>query len=291
MGRILLIGAHGQLGTDLRASLATSGLVALGHRELDVTDAAQVDRVLVDVRPAWVVNTAASHRVDDLEADPRPGFLVNAAAVHHLARAAGGVGARLLTFSTDYVFGGAGEGPYTEDSPPAPLNAYGVSKLAGELLVRNAGPRHVVIRTSGLYGVAGPSGKSSNFVEIMLRLAREGKAIRVVDDQVLAPTYTADLADAVRRFLRADPPGGLYHVASGGGCSWYEFARQIFAFCGIQANLAPTTSEAYGAPARRPRQSVLVGARWAALGLPPLRPWPEALRAYLAAQGHLPGAA
>jgi len=172
---------------------------------------------------------------------------------------------------------------------PAPLNAYGVSKLAGEYAVRSAGTRHLVIRSSGLYGVAGSSGKGGNFVETMLRLAREQKPIRVVDDQVLAPTYTADLAEAVRRFLAADPPGGIYHLTNSGVCSWFEFARRIFALCGLRPDVAPTTSEALGAPARRPANSVLANTRWAALGLAPLRPWPEALEAYLQAKSHLTG--
>jgi len=216
VSRTVLIGANGQLGTDLAAVLAGPDLVALTRRDLDVTDPAAVERVLVALAPAVVVNTAAFHRVDDIEADPHLALAVNGAAVHHLARRCARQGARLVHFSTDYVFGGAGDGPFAEDAPPAPVNAYGVSKLAGEQLVRNADPRHLVVRTSGLYGVAGAGGKGGNFVETMLRLAREGKPIRVVDDQVLGPTYTADLADAVGRLLAADPPGGTYHLTNAG---------------------------------------------------------------------------
>jgi dTDP-4-dehydrorhamnose reductase len=285
---ILHLGAGGRLGTDLARVLAGPDLVALTRRELDVTEPAAVERTVAAVGPAVVINTAASHRVDEIETDPRPAFAVNAVAAHHLARVAARHGARLVHFSTDYVFGGAGPGPFAEDAPPAPLNAYGVSKLAGEHLVRNAGPRHLVIRSAGLYGVAGSSGKGGNFVETMLRLAREGRPIRVVADQVLTPTYTADLADAVRRLLAAGAPGGIYHVTNGGACSWFDFARRIFALCGLDPDLAPTTSEAHGAPARRPANSVLADTRFAALGLAPLRPWSEALRAYLAAKGHLP---
>jgi dTDP-4-dehydrorhamnose reductase len=288
VSRIVLIGANGQLGTDLAAVLAGPGLVPLTRRDLDVTDPAAVDRTLAALAPAVVVNTAAFHRVDDIEADPHLALAVNGAAVHHLARRCARRGTRLVHFSTDYVFGGAGDGPFVEDAPPAPVNAYGVSKLAGEQLVRNADPRHLVVRSSGLYGVAGASGKGGNFVETRLRLAREGKPIRVVDDQVLGPTYTADLADAVGRLLAADPPGGTYHLTHAGSCSRFEFARRIFGLCGLEADLAPTTSEAFGAPARRPRHSVLANTRLAALGLAPLRPWPEALSAYLSAKGHLP---
>jgi len=234
-----------------------------------------------------VHNATAFNRVDDAERDPTAAFALNAVAVHHLARAAERSRARLVHFSTDYVFGGTGAGPFTEAAAPAPPNAYGVSKLAGERLVRNAGPRHLVIRSAGLYGVAGSSGKGGNFVETMLRLGRDGRAIRVVDDQILTPTYTADLAPAVRRLLAADPPGGTYHLTNQGSCSWFEFARRIFALCGLVPDLTPTTSQAFAASARRPANSVLLDTRTPTLGLAPLRPWPDALRAYLQAKGHL----
>jgi dTDP-4-dehydrorhamnose reductase len=284
--RILLIGASGQLGTDLADRLAGPRLVAAARGELDVTDPAAVERALAEVRPAVVLNTAAYHRVDDIERDPAPAFQVNVVAVHHLARACARHDARLVHFSTDYVFGGDRPGPYAESAPPAPLSAYGTSKLAGEYLVRQASERHVVVRSSGLYGVAGSSGKGGNFVETMLRLAREGRPIRVVDDQVLAPTYTADLADAVVRLLAADPPGGVYHLTNGGACSWLAFARRIFELTGLAPDLGPTTSAAFAAPARRPANSVLLNTRAAALGLAPLRGWDEALGAYLTAKGH-----
>jgi dTDP-4-dehydrorhamnose reductase len=284
--RILLIGASGQLGTDLRRVLPPAALVPLTRRDLDVTDPAAVERVLETHAPAWVVNTAAFHRVDDIEADARLAFAVNAAAAHGLAGACARRGARLLHLSTDYVFGGGPPGPYTEDAPPAPLSAYGRSKLEGERLVRAASPAHVVVRSSGLYGIAGSSGKGGNFVETMLRLAREGAPIRVVDDQVLAPTYTADLAGAIAALLAVSPPGGVYHLTNAGACSWFAFAARIFALCALAPKLEPTTSAAFGARAARPPNSVLANTRAAALGLPALRPWDQALAAYLDAKGH-----
>ena len=286
-GRVLLLGASGQLGSDLAGLLEGPHLVALSRRDLDVTDAAAVARMVAEARPAVILNTTAFTRVDDAESDPAPAFTVNTVSVHRLARIAERHQARLVHFSTDYVFGGSGPGPFTEDATPAPLNAYGVSKLAGESCVRNAGPRHLVIRSSGLYGVAGSRGKGGNFVETMRRLAHEQKPIRVVDDQVLSPTYTADLAEAVVQLLAADPPGGVYHLTNGGACSWFEFARRIFALCELAPDLTVTTSAAFGAPARRPANSVLANTRAATLGLAPLRPWPDALAAYLAAKGQL----
>jgi dTDP-4-dehydrorhamnose reductase len=287
---ILLTGASGQLGTDLRRTLPAAALVPLTRADLDITDRNAVERVLAAHPPGWVINTAAYHRVDDIETkDARLAFAVNEVAVGHLGRACALHGARLLHLSTDYVFGGGPPGPYAEDAPPAPLSVYGRSKLAGERLVHAASPTHVVVRSSGLYGVAGSAGKGGNFVETMLRLAREGKDIRVVDDQVLAPTYTADLAEAIARLIAARPAGGIYHLTNAGACSWFEFARRIFELCRLAPDLAPTTSAEYNAPAPRPPYSVLANTRAAALGLPALRAWPEALEAYLRAKGHLSG--
>ena len=301
MERILLIGAGGQLGSDLLRVLPAASLIPLKRADLDVTDLAAVDRVLDAHAPAWVINTAAYHRVDDIERDPeatRQAFLVNAAAAHHLARACTRHRARLLHLSTDYVFSGGQDGgppgPYGEEAVPAPMSAYGLSKLAGERLIHLAAPQdrltraHIIVRSSGLYGVAGSAGKGGNFVETMLRLANDRKAIQVVNDQVLTPTYTADLAEAIARLVAANPPGGIYHLTSGGACSWYEFARQIFAICGLTPSLTPTSSVEFGAPARRPAPNgVLANTRAAELGLPPLRPWSEALAAYLRAKGHV----
>jgi dTDP-4-dehydrorhamnose reductase len=288
--RILLIGASGQLGTDLRRTLPAAALVPLTRAELDITELDAVEPVLAAHRPAWVINTAAYHRVDDIEStDEVRAYVVNTVAVGHLARACAAREARLLHLSTDYVFGGgdsAARRPYGEDAPPAPLSVYGHSKLEGERIIGKVSADHVIVRSSGLYGVAGSAGKGGNFVETMLRLAREGKDIRVVNDQVLGPTYTADLATAIAQLVAASPPGGIYHLTNAGECSWYDFAKRIFDLCKLDPRLVSTTSQEYGAPARRPPYSVLANTRAAALGLLPLRPWSDALSAYLHAKGH-----
>jgi dTDP-4-dehydrorhamnose reductase len=288
---VLLLGAGGQLGTDLRRTLPAAALVPFTRADLDITDRDAVERILDAHAPAWVINTAAFHRVDDIELkDAQLAFAVNEVAAGHLARACARRGARLLHLSTDYVFGGRQSEPrrpYAEDSPPFPLSVYGESKLAGERLIQEASPTHLVVRSSGLYGLAGSAGKGGNFVETMLRLARKGERIKVVHDQVLAPTYTADLAEAIARLVAARPPGGIYHLTNAGACSWFEFAGRIFELCKLAPDLAPTTSAEYKAPASRPPYSVLANTRAAALGLPPLRPWPEALEDYLRAKGHL----
>ena len=291
MERVLLLGANGQLGTDLGHVLSqvlpAGGLVPLTRADLDITDPEATDRALARYRPDWVVNTAAFHRVDDIETDAARAVAVNEVATGHLAQACARPGPRLLHLSTDYVFGGGPPGPYAEDAPPAPVSAYGRSKLAGERRVLAASPDHLVVRSSGLYGVAGSAGKGGNFVETMLWLAREGRPIRVVDDQVLTPTYTADLAHAIAGLIALNPPGGIYHLTNSGQCSWFEFARAIFALCRQTPRLEPTTSAEFNAPAKRPPHSVLRNTRAAALGLPALRPWPDALAAYLRAKGHL----
>jgi dTDP-4-dehydrorhamnose reductase len=291
VARILLTGAGGQLGSDLVKVLPAASLIPLKRADLDVTDPSAVARALDTHAPEWVINTAAFHRVDDIEKDERGeaqlALTVNAVAARGLAIACERRGARLLHLSTDYVFGGGPPGPYTEDAPTAPVNVYGVSKLAGELLIRQASPRHVVVRSAGLYGVAGSAGKGGNFVETMLRLDGEGKPVRVVNDQVLTPTYTRDLAEGIAALLVTGPPGGIYHLTNEGACSWYEFAAHIFALCGRTARLEPTTSAEYRAPARRPPNSVLRNTRAAALGVPLLPPWRQALEAYLRAKQHL----
>jgi dTDP-4-dehydrorhamnose reductase len=292
--RILLIGASGQLGADLRRALPAARLVPLTRAQLDVTDSDQVDRALDVHAPAWVVNTAAFHRVDDIEQDAssaRLAFAVNEVAAGGLARACARRRARLVHLSTDYVFGGGLDGgppgPYAEDAVPGPVSVYGRSKLGGERLVGAASPAHLIVRSSGLYGVAGSAGKGGNFVETMLTLADAGKAIRVVADQVLTPTYTKDLAEAIAGLIAVNPPGGIYHLTNSDQCSWYEFARRLFDLCGRTPDLQPTTSARYGAPAPRPPHSVLRNTRAVALGLSPLRPWPDALADYLRAKGHL----
>jgi dTDP-4-dehydrorhamnose reductase len=223
--------------------------------------------------------------VDRAEADPEPAYVVNGWGVRALAKVCRDLDCLLVHYSTDYVFGkdGSRRQPYTETDTEGPVSVYGVTKLAGEGSVLKLCPKHLVVRTCGLYGLKGSGGKGGNFVETMIRLARERKALKVVDDQVCCPTATVDLADTTVRLLDAGGRG-LFHVTSAGACSWYEFARTIFRLADVPADLSPTTSEAYAAPARRPAYSVLANDRLRALGLPPLRPWEEALSAYLAAR-------
>ena len=281
-----IIGAGGQLGTDLVQAMNGWDVVALRHRDVDVCDFSATRDALTTAAPDVVINTAAFHRVDECEAQAEKALQVNALAVRNLARICEDLRCALLQVSTDYVFGGEQRVPYAETDAPVPLNAYGVSKLAGELFVRRLCRRHFVVRTCGLYGIAGSSGKGGNFVETMVRLSKEGRAIRVVDDQVLTPTYTKDLAEKIVDLVRSERYG-LYHITNHGSCSWYEFTKEIFRVLEVNPALAPTTAEAFGAAARRPAYSVLAHEAIAQIGLADLRPWTEAVADYLRQKGHL----
>ncbi len=280
MPKVVLIGANGQLGSELARIFSDHDLVSLTHADLDITDDRQVEKLLDQLAPDLILNTAAYHRVDECEDFPARAYEVNALAVRHLAQWAKTHQVVLLHFSTDYVFDGRLRRPYSEADPPAPLSAYAVSKLAGEYFIRAIHDRHVIVRTCGLYGIAGSSGKGGNFVETMLRLATEGKEIRVVDDQVLTPTSAKELARKVRQLVETGAYG-IYHITNDGACSWYEFSQAIFEISGLTPRLQPTTSAAFGARANRPAYSVLDNANLRSLGLDDLRDWRDALKEYL----------
>jgi dTDP-4-dehydrorhamnose reductase len=279
----VVIGATGQLGSDLVRTFDQPGeLVALSTRDVDILDAARTRSILEALQPTCVINTAAYNLVDRAEDDGRSAFALNAEAVGTLAAVCQAAGARLVHFSTDYVFDGAKRTPYLETDSPQPVSVYGESKLAGERLALERCERSVIFRVCGLFGLAGSLGKGKgNFVETMLRLSREGRPLRVVSDQVLCPSYTLDLARKVWKVLQkvAHP---IYHLTNAGQVSWYEFARRALELAGLTADLTPVTAAEYGARARRPAYSVLAHAHLAALGEDDLRPWDAALPAYVA---------
>jgi len=280
--KVLLFGANGQLGNDLHKVFRAAGdtVVPLTHAQVDVCNEQRVAEVLGEAKPDLVLNTAAFHKVEECEKKPELAFQVNASAPMKLAAACQRSGAVLVHFSTDYAFGGYSKStPYEETDRPAPLNVYGVSKVAGEDLIAYNTDRYFVVRVCGLYGIAGSSGKGGNFVENMLKKALAGDAIRVVDDQVLTPTYTVDLAEAVRKLVLSGK-SGLYHLSSEGQCSWYEFTRYIFECAGLQANLSPCKTTDFFSPVKRPAYSVLSKAKLRGLGLS-IPTWKDALPRYL----------
>lgn len=302
--KALLFGGGGQLAFDLlreaadpagRAGRAVE-LVPLTRADAEITDADQVARAL-DQHPAEaVINTAAYNLVDLAEDDPRAAFDGNAVGPRVLARACAERGIRFLHFSTDYVFGRPPSGPRRPWLPsdlPQPTSVYGISKLAGEQLVSTGGGtggvRPLVVRTCGLYGVKGSRGKGGNFVETMLRLADSGKPLRIVDDQECTPSYTRDIARATLSLVGRLPDlddaalgNGIVHLTSGGSCTWYRFAQEIFRQAGKQVECAPITTAEFGAKAPRPAYSVLDVSSLARLGVEPPPPWEDALARYLA---------
>jgi len=270
---ILVVGAKGMLGRDLMEVL-TGDVRGVDVEEIDITSLESTRRALLTLKPRVVVNAAAYTDVDGCETNKELAMQVNGEGVAHLALAALEIGARLVHVSTDYVFDGAKDSPWLEDDPPHPLSVYGESKLAGELNARIV-PDHLIIRTQWLYGLHG-----KNFVETMLRLAGERNELAVVDDQVGSPTWTADLARAIKALIDADCRG-TYHAANAGFCSWNGFARAIFEEAGLAVTVNPMTTTELGRPATRPLYSVLDCGRLVKdTGFHP-EPWREALRKYL----------
>jgi len=277
------LGANGQLGSDLAAACQAAGVgaVSLTRAEADVTDAAAAAALLAAHPGATVINTTAWTDLPGCEREPARAFAVNALGALNVARSAAAHGLRLIHVSTDYVFAGDLARPLREGDARRGLNVYGASKLAGEDLVLQACPSASVVRVAGLYGVAGASGKGGNFVETMLRVAREGKPLRVIADQVTCPTNTAVLAEALIARMDALPAGPV-HLAPSDACSWYDFARAIFDLAGLSPDLEPTTAAEYGGPVQRPACSALASDFAAPLGT-----WREGLERYLAAKGAL----
>lgn len=280
--KVAVFGSAGQLGVELCHEFEQRGwLVAHYERaQVDITSAAAVEQALAAFDPQVVLNAAAYNQVDVAESEPHAAFQVNALAVRNLALAARQCGATLVHFSTDYVFDGAANRPYREEDPTHPLGAYAVSKLAGELYAQAYLDNAIIVRTSGVFGLGALQTPRGNFIELMLRLASEGKPIRVVEDHVGSPTYApllaARTADLVER--RAS---GIFHCAGGSAISWHAFAQMIFRESGLSPDLRATTEREYRTPARRPRYSALSNSKIEALGLEPMPPLEVALRSYL----------
>jgi dTDP-4-dehydrorhamnose reductase len=270
--RILLLGRDGQLGRELTHSLAPLGeLRALGRTQLELGDADKIAAAVRDAAPEVIINAAAYTAVDRAESEADVAFTVNAAAPGALAIEAARLGALLVHYSTDYVFDGQKVAPYRENDTPNPLNVYGASKLAGERAIQASGCRYLILRTSWVYGPHGV-----NFMRTILRAARERPELRVVDDQVGAPTTSIALARATAQVL-SRPALGLFHMSAAGRTTWCGFARAILARAGIDTPVVPIPSSEYPAAARRPRNSLLDnGALQRTFGVA-LAPWEEGL--------------
>jgi dTDP-4-dehydrorhamnose reductase len=276
--KIMVVGARGMLGTDLMAAFAPHHPSGFDLPELDITDAAQCRERMREARPDAVIHAAALTDVDYCEAHEEEAYRVNGEGTGNLAEAASAAGALLIYYSTDYLFDGASAEGYREEDAPHPLSVYGKSKRMGENLVRDAGAHHLILRTSWLFGCNG-----KNFIRTIVGIAREGKALRVVDDQRGSPTYTRDLAERTAVLLQAGCRG-TYHVTNRGACTWYELACRSVAWAGVAgADVTPVTTREFPRPAPRPACSILRHARMEREQLPPMRPWEEAVQDYLAA--------
>lgn len=278
--RIALLGSAGQLAHDLTSALSEHELILFSHGALDVTDHKKACDILTAAAPDAVINTTAYHKVDECEGNAEKAFAVNAAAPLNLARICRDLQCRLVHISTNYVFDGTAASPYAETACPMPLNVYGNSKLAGEHFVRSTAEQHLVIRTAGLYGIAGSSGKGGNFVEMILKRCGGGERLQIVADQTLTPTFTRDLAIQMKALLQCGATG-LFHMTNAGECSWFEFASSIRRLAGLRGEVVPVDSAAYVTPAVRPLYGVLENREILNLGVGPMRPWMEALAAYL----------
>ena len=290
--RVLLLGPNGQLGRDILRAHGKSGgafdLLPLARDKLDVAEPGAVERVLGGLDFDAAVNCAACTRVDEVEDNATLAFAVNAHAAAAMARVCASKRARLVHISTDYVFGGDVEraSPLREDDPTAPVSVYGASKAMGETLARLASDDVVILRVASLFGVAGASGKGGNFVETMIRAGREKGALRVVDDQTMSPTSTADVARVIVRMLTDGCVPGLYHAVNAGSATWFDFACEIIRRAGVEATVTPCATGEYPVRAARPRYSVLDNAKVSAsFGAMPQ--WQDALDRYLHAKGHL----
>jgi dTDP-4-dehydrorhamnose reductase len=273
--KALITGGAGQLGRDLADRLGPDTR-SFSHAELDIGDEAAVERAFEEVRPDVVFNCAAFHNVEVCESEPDEAWAINVRAVQNLA----GRGAKLVHVSTNYVFDGRREEPYPEDHPPSPESWYALTKLAGEYAALAYGEGSLVVRTAGLYGIHGSASKGGNFVQRMVGRAREQGELKMVADQRLQPTFTADLAAATIEAVEKDA-GGILHLTAGGACSWLEFTEAIVRLAGIDVPIEAVATTIPEGGAARPLNGVLARPRADSLGLAPLRDWREALEDYM----------
>lgn len=283
--RAVVFGSVGQLGVELVRVFRERGYDVrdFDRAAVDISDAARVEAAVAECDPEIVLNAAAYNQVDVAESEPQAAFAANALAVRNLAMACRQSDARLVHFSTDYVFDGNAGRPYTEEDRPHPLGAYAVSKLAGELYAQAYLDNPLIIRTSGVFGPAGLHTARGNFIELMLRMAARNQPIRVVDEHVASPTYAPLLAERTADMVERNL-SGVFHVGGGTPISWFEYARLIFETAGVHAQLTPASDREYRTAARRPKYSALANARMAAEGITPMPPLADAVRMYIQAR-------
>jgi dTDP-4-dehydrorhamnose reductase len=280
--RIIVIGADGQLGSDLCKSLKRTDLIPLTQNDIEISD---IDSVLASCRkykPEVIVNTASYIRVDDCEEKSDLAYKINAIGARNLAVAAGECGAALAHLSTDYVFGGdeKRDRPYNEFDSPLPVNVYGFSKLAGERFIEHLCSKYFIIRTSVLYGISPCIGKGTNFVDTVTSLSAGQRDLDMVSDQVFSTTYTVDLAEHIARLIDTKCYG-VFHIVNAGQCSWYEFAVEVLKLVGSKSRVKAIISREFPTKSKRPHYTALANYHMQLLGMENMRGWQEALKAFL----------
>lgn len=278
-----VIGANGQLGSDIVSALKSNGdeVIGLNHSQIEVSDIDSVSNALRNIKADAVINTSAMHNVEKCEQDPALSFAVNGIGARNLAVICNDLDSILIHISTDYVFDGIKKAPYMETDKTSPLNVYGNTKVSGEQFIESISNKYFVVRTSGVYGYNPCRAKGGlNFAELMLKLSKERPEIRVVDDEKLTPTSTAEIAKQIVKLIQSDA-FGLYHATAEGSCSWFEFAKKIFELTksGVKLNKADPNEFPVKVP--RPKYSVLENANLKKIGQNIFKPWDEALKEYL----------
>jgi dTDP-4-dehydrorhamnose reductase len=279
--KVAIIGSNGQLGSDLlEVFSAKHEVVALNHSDIEVVDIDSVKSVLTSVKPDIVLNTSASHNVPLCEQNPDQAFAINGKGALNLAKVCSDIDARLVHYSTDYVFDGSKHKPYIETDYCNPLNVYGITKLSGESAVLNYASRPYVVRVSGIYGKVPCRAKGGNFVSTMQKLAKEKPEVRVVNDEVLTPTPTKAIAENSLSLVENDAYG-LYHMTCEGACSWYEFAKAIWDTLGLKTPLFAASVKDFPLVVKRPFYSVLENHNLKKIGINNMPDWKEALVQFL----------
>ena len=282
--KIVIVGSTGQLGTDLMKMLSGGHkVIGLTHGDIEVTDRNSC-LILKEHHPDVIINTAAFHKTDQCEEEPEKAFMVNAIGPRNVAEVSKEIEATTIFISTDYVFEGTKNEPYTENDVPNPINTYGISKLAGEFFTRQ-NPKHYVVRVASLFGAAGASSKSGNFVETMIAKAKMREPIFVLNDRWVSPTYTRDGAETMKKMIESGLPFGTYHATNEGFCTWFQFANQIFSLLGLKPALTIIKTTQMQVKAQRPKFSALRSVKLPKHGIR-AREWTEALADYLVEMGY-----
>ena len=277
--KVVIIGGNGQLGMDLVKAFSDMEAIPITHTDIEVSELNSVSGVLSVFRPDIIINTAAYHKVDDCEKYPEQSYKINAIGALNLAKVSESMNIPLVHISTDYVFDGKKQTPYVESDSPHPLNVYAVTKVAGEHFITANTSRYYIVRSSGLYGHHVCRAKGRNFIDTMLKLSGERKEVRVVNDEILTPTYTYHLAMQIRELVDTDA-FGIYHCTNNGSCSWFEFAEEIFRKAGVKTSVVPVSAKEFPSPVKRPSYSVLENAALHSLGIDHMPQWQESLAHY-----------